>query len=150
MKNIFLFAAAAAVSVSCSSAKTGMQTFHAEVPYKEAKNYFVKNNQEEASANSKFESQQEFDKVFGMATTMGENGKPTAIDFSKEFAVAQIENPSSQKVELKPVSVKKNAEMLEIKYRKIVGGIQTYTSQPALILIIDNKYKGDINFVEVQ
>ena len=120
------------------------------VPYKEAKNYFVKNNIDAAIDNPKFENQQEFDQVFGMATTMGENGKPTVINFSKEFVVAQIEDPSTQKVELKPVSIRKNANILEIKYRKIVGGNQSYTSQPAMILIIDNKYNGDVNFVEVQ
>ena len=83
-----------------------------------------------------------------MATTMSKNGKPTVIDFSKEFVVAQIEDPSTQKVELKPVSVRKNANILEIKYRKIVGENQSYTSQTAMLLIIDNKYNGDVNFVE--
>lgn len=135
---------------SCNSVKSGDAVLNAEVPYREAKNYFVKNNIDAAIDNPKFENQQEFDQVFGMATTMGEKGKPTAIDFSKEFVVAQIEDPSTQKVELKPVSIRKNANILEIKYRKIVGGNQSYTSQPAMMLIIDNKYNGDINFVEIQ
>jgi len=150
MKNIFLLAAATVISVSCNSAKSGDAVLNAEVPFKEAKNYFVKNNIDAATDNPKFENQQEFDQVFGMATTMGENGKPTTIDFSKEFVVAQIQDPSTQKVELKPVSIKKNANILEIKYRKITGENQSYISQSAMILIIDNKYNGDINFVEVQ
>lgn len=150
MKNIFALAVATVISVSCNSVKSGDSALNQEVPYKEAKNYFVKNNIDAAIDNPKLENQHDFDKVFGMATTMGESGKPTTIDFSKEFVVAQIEDPSTQKVELKPVSIKKNANILEIKYRKIVGENQSYTSQPAMILIIDNKYNGDVNFVEVQ
>ena len=150
MKTIFLLALATTISVSCNSVKSGDAVLNAEIPYKEAKNYFVKNNVESTIEVSKFENQQDFDQVFGMATTMGENGKPTPIDFSKEFVVAQIEDPSTQKVELKPISIRKNANILEIKYRKILGKDQSYTSQPAMILIIDNKYKGDVNFVEVQ
>ncbi|MCD9855965.1 hypothetical protein LUD75_14660 [Epilithonimonas sp. JDS] len=150
MKSIFLLALVSVISVSCSSAKPGDSVLNQEVPYKVAKNYFVKNNIDAAIDNPKFENQQDFDQVFGMATTMGESGKPTAIDFSKEFAVAQIEDPSTQKVELKPISIRKNANILEIKYRKIVGENQSYTSQPVMILIIDNKYNGDVNFVEVK
>jgi len=150
MKNIFALAIATVISVSCNSVKPGDSVLNEEVPYKEAKNYFVKNNIDAAVDNPKFENQQNFDDVFGMATTMGENGKPTPIDFSKEFAVAQIEDPSTQKVELKPISIRKNSNILEIKYRKIVGGNQSYTSQPVMILIIDNKYNGDVNFVEVK
>lgn len=85
-----------------------------------------------------------------MATTMGENGKPTPVDFSKEFVIAQIEDPSNQSVELKPVSIRKNANILEVKYRKLVGENQSYTNQTAMILIIDKKYEGDVNFVEVK
>lgn len=150
MKNIFALAIATVISVSCNSVKHGDSVLNEEVPYKEAKNYFVKNNIDAAVDNPKFENQQDFDQVFGMATTMGENGKPTPIDFSKEFAVAQIEDPSTQKVELKPISIRKNSNILEIKYRKIVGENQSYTSQPAMILIIDNQYNGDVNFVEVK
>ena len=138
------------VSVACNSVKSGDSALNQEVPYKEARNYFVKNNIDAAIDNPKFEDKESFDKVFGMATTMGENGKPTSIDFSKEFVVAQIEDPSTQKVELKPISVRKNSNLLEIRYRKIVGENQSYTSQPAMLLILDKKYNGEVNFVEVQ
>lgn len=150
MKSIFLLIIASAISISCSSTKPGDSVLNQEVPYKEAKNYFVKNSVDAAIDTQKFENQKDFDQVFGMATTMSGSGKPTAIDFSKEFAVAQIEDPSTQKTELKPISIRKNANILEIKYKKISGGNQSYTSQPVMILIIDNKFNGDVNFVEVQ
>ncbi len=62
-----------------------------EVPYQEAKNYFVKNTYgEEENANLKIETQELFDKIFGPAPVMGEGGKPTAIDFAKQYVVAYI------------------------------------------------------------
>lgn len=148
MKNAYLIIAAAVLSVSCGSIKSGDSILNQAVPYREAKNYFVKNDVNALLDKAKFDNQADFDQVFGMATTMSNNGKPTVIDFSKEFVVAQIEDPSTQKVELKPVSVRKNANILEIKYRKIVGENESYTSQTAMLLIIDNKYNGDVNFVE--
>lgn len=150
MKNIAILIFSIFFTASCSSEKPANARLNEEIFYKEAKNYFVKNNIEAATDSPKFESQQEFDQVFGMATMMGENGKPTPIDFSKEFVVAQIEDPSTQNIELKPVSIRKNANILEVKYRKIVGADRSYTSQTAMILIIDRKYEGDVNFEEVK
>lgn len=143
--------ALSAVAVtSCNSVKPGDSTLNENVPYKVAKNYFVKNTVAAAFGNTKIETQVDFDKVFGAAASMGQNGKPTPIDFSKEFVVTQIEDTSAQLVDLKPESVKKNANILEVKYKKSVGENRSFTSRSALILIIDKKYDGDVNFVEVQ
>jgi len=125
MKNVFILISILLLVGCNSSVKSGDSTINEEVPYKEAKNYFVKNNIDARIDMPKFETQQEFDKVFGMATTMGENGKPTPIDFSKEFVVAQIENPSTQSTELKPVSIRKNSNIIEIKYKRIAGENQS-------------------------
>ncbi|UQB69561.1 hypothetical protein [Epilithonimonas zeae] len=151
MRKLISYIALLLILINCnSSVKSGDSILNQEIPYKEAKNYFVKNNMDAAIDDPKFETQEEFDQVFGMATTMGENGKPTPIDFSKEFVVAQIEDPSNQSIELKPVSIRKNSNILEIKYKKVVGESQSYTTQTAMILIIDRKYDGDVNFVEVK
>ncbi len=151
IKKLIPFIGVLLILINCnSSVKSGDSTLNEEIPYREAKNYFVKNNIDAAIDNPKFETQGEFDQVFGMATTMGENGKPTPVDFSKEFVIAQIEDPSNQSVELKPVSIRKNANILEVKYRKLVGENQSYTTQTAMILIIDKKYEGNVNFVEVK
>ncbi|PZU79836.1 MAG: hypothetical protein DI529_17155 [Chryseobacterium sp.] len=150
MKNVFIFLSILLLVGCNSSVKSGDSALNEEVPYKVVKNYFVKNNIDATIDSSKFDTQQEFDKVFGMATTIGENGKPTPIDFSKEFVVAQIEDPSTQSIELKPVSIRKNSNILEIKYKRIVGENQSYTTQTSMILIIDRKYEGDVNFEEVQ
>ena len=136
--------------VSCTSVKPGDATLNENVPYKQAKNYFVKNNVQATLDNPKIETQADFDKIFGAAAFMGENGKPTTIDFSKEFVVAQTADVSAQKVDLLPVSIKKNANILEVKYRKVVGETQSFKSKPVMILIINKKYNGDVNLEEVQ
>ena len=150
MKHNLLFVFSVFVLNSCNSVKPGDSVLNENIPFREAKNYFVKNNVDAAIDNPKFETQQEFDQVFGMATTMGENGKPTPIDFSKEFVVAQIEDSSTQSVSLKPISIRKNSNILEIKYSKVIGQNQSYTTQTSMILIIDRKYEGNVNFVEVK
>lgn len=136
------------ILLSCDSAKPGKGIMNLDVPFIEAKNYFVRNDLADQD-QIKFETQQEFDAVFGMATTMGELGKPTPIDFSKQFVIAQIEDPSYETVNLKPISIHKNADIVEVKYRKVIGAQQSYQTQSAMILIIDRKYDGDVNLVEV-
>lgn len=150
MKNLFLSAVSIFILNSCNSVKPGDSTLNENAPYKEAKNYFVKNTINATLDDPKIENQEDFDKVFGMATTMGENGKPTSIDFSKEFVVALVQEPSTQTIELKPISIRKNSNILEIKYRRIVGKTKSYTSQSSMILVIDKKYNADINLQEVQ
>ncbi len=150
MKHILFFAIAFLIFKSCTSVKSGNATLNENIPFKQAKNYFVKNNVETAIGNPKFETQQEFDHIFGMATTMGDNGRPTPIDFSKEFAVAQVENPSFQSVFLEPISIRRNGKILEIKFRKVIGKTLSYSAQTSMILIIDRKYEGEVNFIEVK
>ena len=149
MRKTFILFFVSLIIIACgSSDKAGKGKLNEEVPFKIAKNYFVKNNVSATLDSPKFETQAEFDSVFGTATTMGENGKPTPINFDQEFVVAQIEEPSAQSIELKPVSIRKNANMLEVKYKRIVGSTKSFTSQTSMILIIDKKYEGDVNFVE--
>lgn len=149
MKNLLLSVISISVFNSCTSVKSGDATLNENIPFKEAKNYFVKNNIDATMYDPKIESQEDFDKVFGMATRMGESGKPTPIDFSKEFIVFQVEDSSTQTIELKPVSINKNGNILEIKYKKIVGKTQSSTSQAVMILIIDKKFNADINLQEI-
>ena len=60
-----------------------------EVAFEVAKNYFFKNDQE-IPASPKITTSEEFGKLFGMATTMGKDGKPTEIDFTKQFVLAIV------------------------------------------------------------
>ncbi len=147
MKKLF-FLLVPVILLSCTSSRRGKYTLNQEIPFQEARNYFVRNDAA-ALDEVKFETKEEFDAVFGMATTMGDKGKPTVIDFSKQFVIAQIEDPSYETVNLKPLSIRKNADILEVKYRKTVEAKRSYQTQTAMILIIDRKYDGDVNLVEV-
>ena len=41
----------------------------------------------------KITTEEEFNKLFGMATIMGKDGKPTAIDFTKQFVLGVYHHP---------------------------------------------------------
>ena len=85
MKNILFALTAMIVMAACGNkqavapAESGENSN--EVAFEVAKNYFFKNNQEIPSS-PKITTSEEFGKLFGMATTMGKEGKPTEIDFT--------------------------------------------------------------------
>ena len=64
------------------TADTQIDTLVKDVSYILAANYFVKNTVNQLD-NPKIETAEKFNEIFGMATTMGKEGKPTEIDFSK-------------------------------------------------------------------
>ena len=85
-KVLFAFAALIALA-ACGNKQAATPTSEdnvesSEVAFEVAKNYFFKNNQV-IPEYPKIVSEEEFNKLFGMATTMGEDGKPTAIDFTR-------------------------------------------------------------------
>ena len=85
-KILFAFAAIMALA-ACGNKQAATPTSEdnvesSEVAFEVAKNYFFKNNQV-IPEYPKIVSEEEFNKLFGMATTMGEDGKPTAIDFTR-------------------------------------------------------------------
>ena len=60
------------------------------IPYTLAKGYFLRNDVEADEFPSKITSQEQLSEFFGMATVMGEEGKPTEIDFNKSFVVPVV------------------------------------------------------------
>lgn len=73
---------AAALYASCASGG-------ASVKYAVARNYFVNRNAA-IPQDMKIQSRKDFDRCFGMAATMGKDGKPTEIDFEKSFVIAKV------------------------------------------------------------
>lgn len=119
------------------------------VPYTVAQNYFVKNTVD-SIANPKIESKEVFDSYFGYATTMGKNGKPTAIDFAKEFAIAVVLPKTDIATTILPVYLKKGSDnSLVFQYKTELGDKQSYTSRPFLLLVVDKKFDGNINLKPV-
>ena len=111
-----------------------------EVVFEVAKNYFFKNNQV-IPEYPKIVSEEEFTKLFGMATKMGEDGKPTAIDFTKQFVLAIVLPVTDFATEINPVKVEEKGDSLLYSYEVKTGEKQSYSIQPVSIIILDKKYE---------
>lgn len=116
--------------------------------FSEAKNYFIKNNYPNKELHSlKIISEIQFYSVFGSATTMGKEGMPTKIDFSKYYVVALIGKINNLANEIDVRSVVKLRNTISITVfttSKEAGGTTSYSSRPFKILIIENKHQGKI------
>lgn len=119
------------------------------VPFIEAKHYFV-NNQIERLPDTPITTQTEFDSLFGAATLMGKDGKPTAIDFSKEYVIAVNKPATNRATVMTPLFLKRmrNGE-LQFTYRTVVGEEQSYTTVPCLLIVVSKDYLGKVEFNEV-
>ena len=116
-----------------------------DVPFEMAQNYFVKNTYVDGQlTDPKITSQAKFDEIFGMAHVMGENGKPTSIDFNKQYVIAQIEKESDNQVTLSVANLEQFDKMIILSYNKMEGKKQSFTTRPFLLLIVDNKYQGTV------
>lgn len=112
------------------------------IPYRTAANYFVKNNIQEA-VPTKISTRQEFDKYFGAVATMGENGAPTKIDFSKEFLIVVDHAITDKETAIDPVSLTEKEGGLALNYRVKEGAAAGFSMRPVLLLIVENSYKGN-------
>ena len=110
-----------------------------EVAFEVAKNYFFKNDQE-IPASPKITTAEDFGKLFGMATTMGEEGKATEIDFTKQFVLAIVLPVTNLATEINPTRLEEKGDTLFYFYDAKVGEAQTYSTQPISLIILDKKY----------
>ena len=76
-----------------------------------------------------------------MATTMGKDGKPTPIDFSKQFVLAIVLPVTDFATEINPVKVEEKGDSLLYSYEVKTGEKQSYSIQPVSIIILDKKYE---------
>ena len=111
------------------------------VPFDVARNYFFKNNQQ-IPASPKISTQEQFSQLFGMATTMGPEGKPTDIDFAKQFVLAVVLPPTDIATEIHPQRVEEKGDSLFYSYDVSLGEQQSFRSQPLSIIILDRDYEG--------
>jgi len=143
MKNLAFLLLGLMIAFSCTSQK---ETQILKVPYTEAKSYFVKNTYKSSEVSvKKITSQQEFDEIFGMATTMGKDGKPTSIDFSKDYVIALIgvETNKSTDFLIKNLVREKNSIILSYTIKE-EGTENSYSILPTKILIVSKQYDGNI------
>jgi len=125
--------------------KANEQTKSEEIPYTIANRYFVKNTiKNERFDPLKIDDQAKFDEYFGAATVMGADGKPTAIDFSKQYVIAIVEKESNYEMMIKPISLKKEAKNIILSYKKEKGKDLSFTIRYAFLIIVDKKYDGEV------
>ena len=105
-KILFAFSVLLAIAACTNKPVTAVDNNEesTEVVFEVAKNYFFKNDQV-IPEYPKITTEEEFTKLFGMATKMGEDGKPTAIDFTKQFVLAIVLPETDFATEINPVKV---------------------------------------------
>ena len=118
--------------VSCTGPK--------DVPYTELDHYFFKNGQD-IPDNPRIDAEEAFASLFGMAPIMGENGKPTPIDFGKEFVIAVVNPVTEFHTELKLESLRMENGELVFTYSETVGEKQSWSMQPILMVKVSRKYE---------
>lgn len=116
-----------------------------DVPYSIAKGYFVKNTFTKDYINSpQIKTKKAFDAIFGMATVMGPDGKPTEINFKTHYVIAVTEKLSEYDIQINPLSLKKKGSKITLQCKIETGAKQTALMKPLLLLIVDKKYKGKV------
>jgi hypothetical protein len=121
------------------SAAKDSETYN-EVPFETAKNYFFKKAQT-SPTSIKIDNAELFGNLFGMATTMGKDGKPTEIDFTKQFVWAIVLPVTDVETEIMPIRVEERNDTLFYHYEIKTGEKLSYSIEPLSIIILDKKYK---------
>ena len=163
MKKVLLAFAVLLGLVACTANKATSaekSVVSSEVPFTVAEHYFF-NKGQDIPVNPKITSEELFKQLFGMATVMGENGKPTEIDFSKQFVLAVVLPVTDINTEINPVKVEEKGDTLFYHYDVKTGEKQSFSIQPLSIIILDKKYENkeiflinqqamEVNMKEVQ
>lgn len=132
MKRLLLLLAGIAALVSCKGPM--------DVPYSELEHYFFKNGQA-IPDNPKIDTEEAFASLFGMAPVMGEGGKPTPVDFGKEFVIAVVYPVTEFHTELDPESLRLENGELVFTCDETVGEKQSWSMQPVLLVKVSRKYE---------
>ncbi len=117
------------------------------LPYTIGNRYFVKNTIEnKEQLLNPITTEEEFEKYFGMATVMGEDGQPTPIDFNKQFVIAHINESSNDPVNYSFKLTSKDG-ISTLTYNKN-GGSPGDSYRYCAILIVDKKYGEKVTVVK--
>lgn len=135
-KNILSILFCVALLASCASSS--------EVPFSVARNYFVSNQYSSQKPEVlTITTPEEFSRLFGMATAMGKDGRPTPIDFAKSFVIAKTLPETDIATTVAPQSLSKTSDgKLLLKSTVKRGEKQSYTTQPFYAIIVSRNYMG--------
>ena len=139
MKKIIFAMASLLMMVGCTANKPAEEDIES-VPFEVAKNYFFKNNQE-IPVSPKITTADTFDRLFGMAASMGKDGQPTTIDFDKQFVLAIVLPVTDVATEIIPDKVELKDDRLFYSYELKTGEQQSYFIQPVSIIILDKQFE---------
>lgn len=133
---------------SAAVSDTATQVLHDKgVPYEIARGYFLKNTARvDRPTLIKITSPEKLDEMFGMATVMGDGGKPTEIDFSTEYAIAVVYPETDRSTALSPQHLTRDSSGIRFSYTLHEGEKQTYQTQPMLMIVVGKEYQGELEF----
>lgn len=116
-----------------------------EIPYTLARNYFLNSPFQAGDlASPAIRSQADFEKFFGIARTMGPEGKPTPVDFSTHYVIAVTGAETSYKTTLSVIRLSQEKEGIVLRYRVTRGEKLSAIIQPVLLLVVSREYTGDV------
>jgi hypothetical protein len=118
-------------------------SFPQSLPFEKLSNYFVLHSIPSGKTQLiKITNQKEFDTYFGMGTTIGEGGKPSAIDFKSNFVLAIVYSYTNQLVDLIPVKINQIAKKkAQFQFQFKSRGSQKAISRPVTMIQLSNQYK---------
>ena len=113
------------------------------VSYELAKGYFLRNDVDTEDFPIQITSQEQLDQFFGMAAVMGENGKPTVIDFDRNFVIPVVYPETDQETSLVVERFWHTAATeLTLSVAAVRGEEhRSFTIRPIKLLIVDNYYR---------
>lgn len=115
------------------------------VTYQLANNYFIKNNVT-GLVPRHIRSSAEFTRYFGMAATMGKNGKPTPIDFAVQDVIVYDAGIVQKQLEITPLTLNHAQDKLILDVRIHSGARQSYQMHPFILLIVPKKLPDKVEF----
>jgi hypothetical protein len=135
-----LAAGCTAVALLLTSCATVQKDGGKPVDFTEAHHYFVRNDAPIPS-NPITTTQEEFDKLYGCAAVMGNDGLPTPIDFSKQFTIGVILPITNDNTEIIPRKLQTTGDTLTLHYStKITERNMSWKMQPMSLIIVDKKH----------
>lgn len=115
------------------------------VTYQLANNYFIKNNVT-GLVPRHIRSSAEFTRYFGMAATMGKNGKPTPIDFAVQDVIVYDVGIVQKQLEITPLTLNHAQDKLILDVRIHSGARQSYQMHPFILLIVPKNLPDKVEF----
>ncbi|MCQ2289748.1 MAG: hypothetical protein MJZ63_00540 [Muribaculaceae bacterium] len=134
---IFVLALVVAVMGSCSITRKVEKDAY-PIAFTEVHNYYVKNNFTPKKLVRKvINTEGEFRAIFGDAAVMGANGRPTPINFGRQFVLAVVSPVTDTNTQMYPLSVLQNGNAIIFNYKVDKGGKMSYSVSPYVAVVLD-------------